>query len=114
MINQKKIGGSSKNLFFTAPSKTEFANNSWKSPKIGKLNIDTLIIPQGLLIHERKTYQKSHATVPSLSVAPLGRFPTMAFFAYKFVRAGEELCWNYSYEVPAHNFDSAFFGRSLF
>jgi hypothetical protein len=23
----------------------------------------------------------------------------MAFFTYKFVRAGEELCWNYSYEV---------------
>jgi len=24
-----------------------------KSPKIGKVNIDTLIIPQGLLIHEK-------------------------------------------------------------
>ena len=34
-------------------SKTELANNSLKSPKICKLNIDTLIIPQGLLIHEK-------------------------------------------------------------
>ena len=42
----------------------EFANNSLKSPKIGKLNIDTLIIPQGLLIHEKNQTKKSHATVP--------------------------------------------------
>ena len=47
----KKIGGSTKNTFFTCPvystaSKTEFANYSLKFPKIGKLNIDTLIIPQ--------------------------------------------------------------------
>jgi hypothetical protein len=27
----------------------------------------------------------------------------MAFFTYKFVRAGEELCWNYSYEVRMEN-----------
>jgi hypothetical protein len=26
----------------------EFGNESLKSPKMGKLNIDTLIIPQGL------------------------------------------------------------------
>ena len=42
---------------FKAGSKTEFANNSLKSPKIGKL-------PQGLLIHEKTRIQKSHATVP--------------------------------------------------
>ena len=36
-----------------------------KSPKIGKLNIDTLILPHGLLIHEKKKQtKKSHATVP--------------------------------------------------
>ena len=29
------------------------------------------------------------------------RFPTIAFFTYKFVRAGEELCWNYNYEVDS-------------
>jgi len=34
------------------------------SPKIEKLNIDTLIIPQGLSIHEKTRVQKSHATVP--------------------------------------------------
>ena len=34
----------------------------FKSPKIGKLNIDTLII--GLLIHEKTQTKKSHATVP--------------------------------------------------
>jgi len=27
------------------------------------------------------------------------RFPTMAFFTFKFVPAGSELCWNYNYEV---------------
>lgn len=27
------------------------------------------------------------------------RFPTIAFFTTKFVAAGEELCWNYCYEV---------------
>ena len=47
-----------------AGSKTEFANNSLNTPKIGKLNIDTLIIPQGLLIHEKTRVQKSHTTVP--------------------------------------------------
>ena len=63
MIHQKKIGGSSKNTFLLATSiysasKPEFANNSLKSQKIRKLNIDTLIIPQGLLNHEKKPDQK--------------------------------------------------------
>ena len=49
---------------FDVGSKTEFTNNSLKSPKIGKLNIDTLIITQGLLIHEKTQTKKSHATVP--------------------------------------------------
>ena len=48
---------------FDAGSKTEFTNNSLNSPKIGKLNIDTLIIPQGLSIHEKTQTKKSHATV---------------------------------------------------
>ena len=51
---------------FDAGSKTEFTNNSMKSPKIGKLNIDTLITPQGLLIHEKTQTQNSHANVPLL------------------------------------------------
>ena len=65
MIYTKKIWGHLRTLFLLAASKyiaskTEFANNSLKSPKIGKLNIDTLIIPQGLLIHEEeKTRPKS-------------------------------------------------------
>jgi len=29
------------------------------------------------------------------------RFPTVAFFTCKFVKAGDELCWNYSYEVDS-------------
>merc|ERR1712105_423065 len=29
------------------------------------------------------------------------RFPTVAFFTCKFVKAGEELCWNYNYEVDS-------------
>jgi len=52
---QKKVCASSENAFFYltclyryAASRMEFANNSLKSPKMGKLNIDTLIIPQGL------------------------------------------------------------------
>jgi len=49
---------------FDTGSKTEFTNNSLNSPNIGKLNIDTLIIPQGLSIHEKNSDQKSHATVP--------------------------------------------------
>ena len=47
-----------------AGSKTEFTNNSLKSPKIGKLNIDTLIIPQGLMIHEKKPDQKISCYCP--------------------------------------------------
>ena len=27
------------------------------------------------------------------------RFPNIAFFTFKFVPAGTELCWNYNYEV---------------
>ena len=38
---------------YNVGSKAEFANNSLKSLKIGKLNIDTLIIRQGLLIHKK-------------------------------------------------------------
>ena len=49
---------------FDAGSKTEFTNNSLKTPKIGKLNIDTSITPQGLMIHEKNQTKKSHATVP--------------------------------------------------
>jgi len=49
---------------FDVGSKTKFTNNSLKSPKIVKLNIDTLIIPQGLLIREKTHNKKSHATVP--------------------------------------------------
>jgi len=44
---------------FDAGSKTEFSNNSLKTQKIGKLNIDNLITPQGLLIHEKKTRPKN-------------------------------------------------------
>ena len=49
---------------FDAGSKTEFTNNSLKSPKIGKLNIDIFIIPQGLLIHEKKPDQKISCYCP--------------------------------------------------
>ena len=58
---------------FDTGSKTEFTNNSLNSPnspKIGKLNIDTLIIPQGLSIHEKTQTKKSHATVPLSSYPP--------------------------------------------
>ena len=50
--------------YINAGSKTEFTNDSLNSPKIRKLNIDTLIISQGLLIHEKTRVQKFHATVP--------------------------------------------------
>ena len=53
---------------FDAGSKTEFTNNSLNSQKIGKLNIDTLIIPQGLSIHKKTQTKKSHATVPLTSL----------------------------------------------
>ena len=49
---------------FDVGSKTEFTNNSLNSPKIGKLNIDTLIIPQGLSIHEKKPDQKISCYCP--------------------------------------------------
>ena len=42
---------------FDAGSITEFTNNSLSSPKMGKLNIDTLIIPQGLSIPEKNPDQ---------------------------------------------------------
>jgi len=49
---------------FDGGSKTEFTNNSLNSPKIGKLNIDTKIIPQGLLIHEKNPDQKISCYCP--------------------------------------------------
>ena len=49
---------------FDAGSRMEFTNNSLKTPKIIKLNIDTLITPQGLMIHEKTQTKKSYATVP--------------------------------------------------
>jgi len=62
------LGGHLRTLFLLAASiyaasETEFANNSLKSPKIRKLNIDTLIIPQGLLLHEKTQTKKYHASV---------------------------------------------------
>ena len=29
------------------------------------------------------------------------RFHTIAFFSFKYVRAGEELCWDYGYEIDS-------------
>ena len=49
---------------FDAGSKTEFTNNSLKTPKIGKLNIDTLITPQGLMILEKNPDQKISCYCP--------------------------------------------------
>ncbi len=49
---------------FDAGSKAEFTNNSLKTPKIGKLNIDTDIIPQGLMIHETNPDQKISCYCP--------------------------------------------------
>ena len=71
MIFWRKKLGSVRTLFLLtatiyAASKTEFTNNSLKLPKIVKLNIDTLIIPQGLCIHEKNS--KCHATVPLIEV----------------------------------------------
>ena len=42
----------------------EFTNNSLNSPKVEKLNIDTLIIPQGLSIHEKNHDQKISCYCP--------------------------------------------------
>ena len=58
MIFRRKKLGSVRTLFLLAvsiyaASKTEFTNNSLKLPKIVKLNIDTLIIAQGLSIYEK-------------------------------------------------------------
>ena len=63
MILRRKKLGSTEDLNFTsriknAECKTEFANNSLNSPKIGKLNIDPLIIPQGLSINEKNQSTK--------------------------------------------------------
>jgi len=64
-LGEKKLG-SVRTLFFLPciESKAEFTNISLKSPKIEKLNIDTLFIPQGLSSHEKTRVKKSHATVP--------------------------------------------------
>ena len=51
-------------MIFDAESKTEFANNSLNSPKFGKLNIDTLIIPQGLLINIKNQSSKISCYCP--------------------------------------------------
>ena len=64
----KKLGSTKDYIFtfrvFDAESKTKFANNSLKWPKIGKLNIDTLIIPQGLLIQEKNHRSKISCYCP--------------------------------------------------
>jgi len=49
---------------FDAGSKTEFTNNSLNSPKIRKLNIDTLIIPQSQSINEKNPDQKISCYCP--------------------------------------------------
>ena len=76
MINKKKLGGHLRTLFLLAASiyaasKTEFTNNSLKSPKIVKLNIDTLIIPQGLLIHEKNQCSKISCYCPFKEIKKL-------------------------------------------
>ena len=80
MIHKQKLGGHLRTLFLLAvsiytASKTEFANNSLKSPKNEKLNIDTLIIPQGLLISEKKPDQKISCYCP-FKVRPQTRLTT--------------------------------------
>ena len=68
----------------------EFTINSLKSPKIGKLKIDTLIAPQGPLIHEKTQTKKSHATVPlsinfvNMIVGPSKLSCYSPFNAYRF------------------------------
>jgi len=69
MIFRKKKLGSVRTLFLLAASiyaasKKEFTNNSLKSPKILKLNINTLIIPQGLSIHEKNQSSKISCYCP--------------------------------------------------
>ena len=59
---------------FDAGSKTEFTNNLLKTPKMGKLKIDTLITPKGLLINEKNQTKKSHATVPLIGLYSLNSF----------------------------------------
>ena len=57
----------------------EFANNSLNSPKIRKLNIDTLIIPQGLLIHEKNQSSKISCNCPFNFTFFLGIGVTLTF-----------------------------------
>ena len=71
MIFRRKKIGVSKNTFFTchipywnAESKTEFTNNSLNLPKIEKLNIDNLFIPQGLSNHEKNQSSKISCYCP--------------------------------------------------
>ena len=68
LLGEKKFG-SARTLFllaayWNAESKTEFTNDSLNSPKIEKLNIDTLIIPQGLSIHEKNQSSKISCYCP--------------------------------------------------
>ena len=76
MIFQKKLGVIQETLFLLAvsiyaASKTAFANNLLKSPKIGKLNIDTLIIHQGLSINEKKQSSKISCYCPLIQTPKL-------------------------------------------
>ena len=50
--------------YINAGSKMKFANNLLNLPKIGKLNNETLIIPQGLLIHEKNQSSKISCYCP--------------------------------------------------
>ena len=73
---------------FDAGSKTEFTNNSLKTPKIGKLNNDTLITPQGLMIHEKTQTKKSHATVPLRLLYPKRVYKFgVSFFSIKIKKS---------------------------
>ena len=64
----KKIGVNWGSYFYFPPqnpeNKTEFADNSLNSPKIRKLNIDTLIIPQDLSINEKNQSSKISCYCP--------------------------------------------------
>ena len=68
---KKKKLRSTKDPIFTfhvknAESQMEFANNSFNSTHIVKLNIDALIIPQGLSINEEKKPQFKNLMLLSL------------------------------------------------
>jgi len=77
---------------FDAGSKTEFTNNSLNSPKIGKLNNDTKIIPQGLLIHEKNPDQKSHTTVPFMHIELFFNFSSVWLRLYIYVHVHCTMC----------------------